>query len=303
MGNTIGRANLDGSDANQAFIPNVERPCGIAVNNVWLHWGRDGERGGIGRYMLPTGAVLPDFIENFDGPCGLAVDESHIYWGTFDHEIGRANLDGTDVSPTFITGLDRPCGVAIYSDRLYWSEQSNPGHIGSANLDGSAVQPHMLGNLGLLGCGLAVDSLAYVPNVPPRSLPPSRFNFGKLKHDRRSWVAFIAVKPQGQGTLRVSATRGVRWSFLPEQTRVAKLTGEGRKWLKLWSAAKGRAAHRLRQSIKRNGRASIVVHVRYTASGHSTSVAAKRLSLIRMSRGRANATLRARSSSIPFPGH
>ena len=68
---TIGRANLDGTGANQSFI--TGSPASV--------------------------------------PCGVAVDGGHIYWAnTSFGTIARANLDGTGVDQNFITGVVHPCG-------------------------------------------------------------------------------------------------------------------------------------------------------------------------------------------------
>ncbi len=71
--NTIGRANLDGSNPNQSFVT--------------------GDPG------VPNPPTL----------CGLAVDSAHLYWtveepfGAFVPSIGRANLDGSAANESFIS--------------------------------------------------------------------------------------------------------------------------------------------------------------------------------------------------------
>src|SRR5271166_5665798 len=71
--NTIGRANLDGSNPNQDFI--------------------------TGQPGVPVPPSL----------CGLAVDSAHLYWtveedlGLVVPSIGRANLDGSGVNQSFIS--------------------------------------------------------------------------------------------------------------------------------------------------------------------------------------------------------
>jgi hypothetical protein len=71
--NTIGRANLDGSNPNQSFI--------------------------TGQPGVPVPPSL----------CGLAVDSAHLYWtveedlGLVVPSIGRANLDGSAVNESFIS--------------------------------------------------------------------------------------------------------------------------------------------------------------------------------------------------------
>lgn len=38
FGNSIGRANLDGSNANNAFLSSPDVPCGIAVDDEYVYW-------------------------------------------------------------------------------------------------------------------------------------------------------------------------------------------------------------------------------------------------------------------------
>jgi hypothetical protein len=71
--NTIGRANLDGSNPDQNFITGA------------------------------PGIPIPPSL------CGLAVDSAHLYWtvqepfGAYVPSIGRANLDGSGVNQSFIS--------------------------------------------------------------------------------------------------------------------------------------------------------------------------------------------------------
>ncbi len=76
VGNSIGRANLDGTGVNQSFITGADYPCGLASDGIYLYWGNQGSN----------------------------------YTGT---TIGRAKLDGTGVNESFITGADGACGFAF----------------------------------------------------------------------------------------------------------------------------------------------------------------------------------------------
>ena len=129
LGGTIGRANLDGTGAQESFISGIE----VAGTGVF---------------------------QSFPGinGCGLAVDETHIYWSNASAgTIGRANLDGTDVNPGFIvTGLAasaRPspsvCGVVVDGAHIYWG--NSDGTIGRANLDGTGENTHFISEPGLSG--------------------------------------------------------------------------------------------------------------------------------------------------------
>ncbi|HXD65086.1 MAG TPA: hypothetical protein VNV17_10735 [Solirubrobacteraceae bacterium] len=101
---TIGRANLDGSGANGAFIaPEGGASCATDVT-------------------------------------GVAVDSGHVYWTERnDDAIGRANLDGSDPDSSFITGLSSPTAIAVSGANLYWLNSrvsdDGSGWIGHAVLD------------------------------------------------------------------------------------------------------------------------------------------------------------------------
>jgi len=108
----IGRANLDGSGVDRAFIP------------------------------LPGGSA-PEAVE---------VDAAHVYWinsrpEAFSPEtIGRANLDGTGVEPSFFDGFaantNRPVDLAVDAGHVYWADQGVQeftGAIGRADLNGASA--------------------------------------------------------------------------------------------------------------------------------------------------------------------
>ena len=78
-GTTIGRANLNGSGANESFITGAQDPAGVAVNGSHIYWSNFGSLAGTGT------------------------------------TIGRANLNGTGVDQHFINAPRNPRGVAVAS--------------------------------------------------------------------------------------------------------------------------------------------------------------------------------------------
>jgi uncharacterized protein YjbI with pentapeptide repeats len=150
----IGRANLDGSDANPLFIGTPgSTSFALAVGGQHIYW----ENGfTIGRANLDGSNVNPNFIYDEDlfiGTVGLAVDGQHIYWsnpyfalaGRGDNTIGRANLDGSGVDKSFITVPNSAVvlGLAVDYQHIYWAN-SSAGTIGRATLDGSNVNPNFI---------------------------------------------------------------------------------------------------------------------------------------------------------------
>src|SRR6266849_2145773 len=119
--NSIGRANLDGTSANQGFITGASRPVGVAVNGSSLFWSNNAANSfGIAN-LDGSGARIFIGPGQSSSPEGIALDESHIYWATgLANTIGRANLDGTGATQSFITGAGDPFDVAVDAAHIYW---------------------------------------------------------------------------------------------------------------------------------------------------------------------------------------
>lgn len=144
-GGAVGRAAIDGTAANQAFISGLGAPCGVAATGTHVYWS-DFATNMIGRANLDGSGVEPAFAQGAADPCGVAVDDAHVYWANQDSEsIGRANLDGSNVEQQFISGLGSPCGVAIGDGHIYWGDQELES-IGRATLNGSSVEPTLVAN-------------------------------------------------------------------------------------------------------------------------------------------------------------
>jgi hypothetical protein len=140
----IGRANLDGSGVNPAFITGIS-PFSVAVDGAHIYW-TDHDAGAIGRANLDGTGVNPTFIVGAHDPIGVTSDGSHVYWANHaDATIGRANVDGSDVEPGFLSSPYAPAGpesavdVAVDGAHVYWSSTSGEV-IGRSNLDGSGIQ-------------------------------------------------------------------------------------------------------------------------------------------------------------------
>jgi virginiamycin B lyase len=167
---SIGRANTDGSDANNTFAFTQDIAEGVAVDSVYIYW-TNSQLGTIGRAFLNGSNVNQGWLPVGGLPEGLALDGRHIYWtnggDAGQSTIGRADIDGTNIDDSFITGatfdtggLD-PNGVALDKPRthIYWGNGTS-GTIGSANLDNngdvSEIDQSFVSGAGVV-LGVAVD--------------------------------------------------------------------------------------------------------------------------------------------------
>jgi virginiamycin B lyase len=166
-GPPIGRANVEGTEAQYEFIHYVPfpssgeegvSPCGgVAVDASHVFWAEPSS-GSIGRANLDGSGADYTFITGAENPCGIAIDGAHIYWANFrGGSIGRANLDGSDVAQTFVAAVDGPCGVAVNRRFIYWTSTAG-NYVGRALVDTGYKESHLVDGDGSFElCGLAVD--------------------------------------------------------------------------------------------------------------------------------------------------
>jgi virginiamycin B lyase len=163
-GETIGRANLDGTGADPIFLNNEGNggALRLAVNGDYIYWNAEPSFSeAIGRASLDRNDINYRFI-SFPSPStgveNVTVAGGHIYWtAQLSESIGRANLDGTGVDNNFISldpgnpdGVvgDDAADVAVDGGHIYWTrshgDYSDPGGIGRANLDASGIDPNFI---------------------------------------------------------------------------------------------------------------------------------------------------------------
>ncbi len=125
-GNDIGRANLDGSGVNDAFIAGAGASTGVAVDGSHIYWG-DG--GAIARANLDGSDPQQTFITTDTSPfaAAIATDGTYIYWVTDSSQhpgVYRASLNGTgatDLVPSAGSGL---FSLAYADGTLYYGSGS-----------------------------------------------------------------------------------------------------------------------------------------------------------------------------------
>jgi len=144
---TIGRANLDGSNANNAFIDEIPNAKGIAVDAGHIYWVTDNPNNATVDYLYKANldGTLPTVISSLTAgtnPMGIAVDSTYIYWtqrGT--GKLGRATLNLSTSNQAWITTTS-PSAVAVNASHVYWANFVNApsdSSIGRANI-GSTSQ-------------------------------------------------------------------------------------------------------------------------------------------------------------------
>ena len=207
----IGRANLDGSGADQGFITGASGPIGVAVDGAHVYWANSVAGGTIGRANLDGTGANQGFIGQIDTggrPCGVAVDSAHVYWGThyFDSNyIGFANIDGTGANSSFIDSASVACGVAV--DGL----SSNQFTLGKPKLNkknGTAKLPVNVpgpGSLELAGKGLknataqVAEVFVFGPEVKLSVKPDGKTKKTLNKKHKAKVKAKVTFTPNGGG--------------------------------------------------------------------------------------------------------
>jgi DNA-binding beta-propeller fold protein YncE len=145
---TVGRAALDGSNANELFRRpgafSYFRSIAVAAEQGYIFF-TDDERGEVVRAELDgDNAVV--ILEDMDDPVGIDLDESNSKLYVVDQgdlpRVYRANLDGSDVEVVLEAGLLHPYGIAldVDGDRLYVID-NDADDVFTARLDGSEFAP------------------------------------------------------------------------------------------------------------------------------------------------------------------
>ena len=195
---SIGRAKINGSGANNVFIPGQDDARAVAVDSKFIYW-TNNTPPSIGRANLDGTGVNPNFITTgVTGPTGITVTQNNgVYWvnTTGTDTIGHANIDGSNPVASFVSpvGTSLFGGLAADQSFLYWV---NGGAIGraplgsatgdpafttaSANAEGLAVDPTFLywtngtTGVGRTAIGGGTPQPAFLPNLtmanPPRGV-------------------------------------------------------------------------------------------------------------------------------------
>ena len=151
---TIGRAKLNGSGVNNAFIQGLTGVQAVAVDSQHIYWTQGlGTASSIGRANLDGSGANANFIphaagvQDFDPPsassaAGIAVNSTAIFWeNSGSGQVGKANLDGS--SPTgalVVSGPEPSCGLVADQNFVYWLDTGLAQSIGRATVNGTDRQ-------------------------------------------------------------------------------------------------------------------------------------------------------------------
>ncbi len=172
-GESIGRANLDGTAIDESFIDlRHGDPTSLAVDARHIYWmssyrmssrqsSGTGSRsvrvppaapGAVGRARLDGTRVDQDFITGFDehdGGALVALDDEHIYWtenflgelGINQTAIARANLDASAVNREFVSPGSFAYGIAVDDNYIYWADGNA---VDRASIDGTRIEQEFI---------------------------------------------------------------------------------------------------------------------------------------------------------------
>lgn len=273
---SLGRANLDGSEATNTFVTGLKSPCDVTVSGDYVFWVEHGfptAWDGIGRANLDGSSPQRPFIplSTQNRSCGLAASGDHLYWGQ-DDGIARANLDGGEVNEAFIPNTGFVDGIAIQDGRIYWNASwpGGPSSIGRANLDGSEANPTWIPSSESGLGGIAVDARPTPPNL---TLPsrPIRID-SRVEYNHRSGAALLSVyvPPHGplaapsppQGQLQV-VSQGLSWKVFASTVSLPTRRG-AYLWQVRIRSGSGAVGRRIRTQLRRRGWAQVKVRLSYS---------------------------------------
>jgi hypothetical protein len=118
--NTIGRADLDGSDVDESWISLTAKSCpqGLAVAGTHLYWTQLGS-GTIGRARLDGSDAVGRWlnIHSWQGPFQIVADRAHVYWAWggvsgLPSFTGRANANGSHLDRRFLANSVYPMALS-----------------------------------------------------------------------------------------------------------------------------------------------------------------------------------------------
>ncbi|MEA2198558.1 MAG: hypothetical protein QOJ25_2609, partial [Solirubrobacteraceae bacterium] len=242
---TIGRANLNGTSADQSFITGADHPDGLAVDTHYVYW-PNSNANTIGRANLNGTGADQSFISSTNAPGGVATDSQHVYWANAGTGIARSNLDGTAAELSFIAGASGdPVGVAVDSLGILTQPPLPLTERTLTVAKGGSGAGSVISSDGAINCGLSC-SRAYVDgaSVTLTSTPASGSSFAGWSGGGCSGTAVCTVTMSADRSITAIFNANRRTSPSPPNTKIGKAK---------INASKGRASFTFKATGKKTG--------------------------------------------------
>jgi hypothetical protein len=122
---TIGRANLNGTGADQFFIAGVSEPSDVAVDAAHVYWA-NGSDGRIGRASLDGSGVDQNFIAGPGAPVvsGVAVDAGRSF------SFGQVKRNNTKGTATLTTRVPGPGELVLATTKQVKGDEARAAAVG-----------------------------------------------------------------------------------------------------------------------------------------------------------------------------
>jgi hypothetical protein len=156
--NYIGRANLDGTSANNSFITigNSEEGTDLQVNSNYIYWAdyataiRRADIDGRNITTLLTSSRMHSFV----------IDSSYIYlddWnGSAPYSIARANIDGTGLDENYISTSAKPSALLASTTNCAAAGGASFPWVGDQSINCPAPNPWVKEKLGFASNAIPV---------------------------------------------------------------------------------------------------------------------------------------------------
>lgn len=173
-GTTIARANLDASGVTAHLVSNATGPSGIVSDGTHIYWGNGTSIGRAvvdGSGANP--AFIPGAVTG-SGVYGIATDGAYLYWTDGSRYIGRANFDGSGQAAHFIDlgSNSYPLGIAVAGGTLYVGEFAQIVTVPAAG--GSPMVLTGLSGQAVLGVAVAGGYVYFTENLLGSASPNGR---------------------------------------------------------------------------------------------------------------------------------
>ncbi|MGH2961169.1 MAG: Ig-like domain-containing protein, partial [Solirubrobacterales bacterium] len=260
----IGRADLDGTDPDDDWIPspNASNPTNVAVDAGHVYWTNAGLPNSIGRANLNGTSPNRDFITGLSFLQGLAVDALSV-----------PSCRGTSAS----TGHAEPVGVTLPctsgGGARTFAIARQPAHGQISGLNAATGGLTYTPDAGFNG----TDTFTYRASNPGATsntatatievAASNEFEIGKAKKNKKKGTATLPVAVPGAGALELAGAK--------VKPVTAEASGAGEVDLRV------KAAGKARKKLKTKGKAKVAAEVTYTPDGgdpntESTSIKLKR---------------------------